>query len=149
MLSFRTKQADFFFFPSRSCERVGLRRETSAPSLTFFVTMKSLFASVHSLATLHCHSARPRLGAIPVTAFDSLILPCHHVAMPDRNLKIARFIGSTPSVAYCDLCRLVFNTRQEFLVDSDKALQQLKSDFDKHECKPEAGAVNSALDDIR
>jgi hypothetical protein len=26
-------------------EAVGLRRETSAPSLTFFVTMKSLFSS--------------------------------------------------------------------------------------------------------
>jgi hypothetical protein len=69
--------------------------------------------------------------------------------MPDRTLKIARFIGSTPSVAYCDLCRLVFNTRREFLVDADKAKQQLQSDFDKHECKPEAGAVNNALDQIK
>jgi heterodisulfide reductase subunit B len=94
-------------------------------------------------------SAGPRFGAVLVTAFDSIIAPCNDTEMPDRNLKIARFIGSTPSVAYCDLCRLVFNTRQEFLVDSDKALQQLQSDFDKHECKPEAGAVNSALDDIR
>jgi hypothetical protein len=99
--------------------------------------------------TAFCHPAGPRLGAVLVTPFDSGIAPCNDVAMPDRNLKIARLIGSTPSVAYCDLCRLVFNTRQEFLVDSNKALQQLQSDFDKHECKPEAGAVNSALDDIR
>jgi hypothetical protein len=148
MSSFRTKQADFFF-PSRCCERVGLRRETSAPSLTFFVTMKSLFASVHSLATLPLSFRPPRLGAVLVTAFDSAIVPCNDVAMPDRTLKIARLIGSTPSVAYCDLCRLIFKTRQEFLVDSEKALQQLQSDFDKHECKPDPGAVNSALDDIR
>jgi hypothetical protein len=50
----RTKRADFFFrfrscalFASRMVlrdEAVGLRRETAAPSLTFFVTMKSLFA---------------------------------------------------------------------------------------------------------
>ena len=69
--------------------------------------------------------------------------------MPDRNLKIARFIGSTPSIAYCDVCRLAFKTRQEFLVDADKAKQQLQYDFDKHECKPEAGAVNDALGHIR
>lgn len=69
--------------------------------------------------------------------------------MPDRNLKIARFIGSTPSIAYCDVCKLAFKTRQEFLVDADKAKQQLQSDFDKHECKPEAGAVDAALDRIR
>jgi hypothetical protein len=82
-------------------------------------------------------------------AFDSVILACNDVRMPDRNLKIARLIGSTPSVAYCDVCRLVFNTRREFLVDDEKAKQQLQSDFDKHECKPEEGAVNEALDDIR
>jgi hypothetical protein len=69
--------------------------------------------------------------------------------MPDRNLKIARFIGSTPSIAYCDLCKLIFKTRQEFFVDADKAIQQLRADFDKHECKPEVGTVNNALDLIR
>jgi hypothetical protein len=94
-------------------------------------------------------SAGPRLGAILVAAFDSAILPCNDVAMPDRNLKIARLIGSTPSIAYCDLCKLIFKTRQEFLVDADKAKQQLQSDFDKHECKPEAGTVNNALDHIK
>jgi hypothetical protein len=29
------------------------------------------------------------------------------------------------------------------------ALQQLQSDFDKHECKPEDGAVDEALEDIK
>ena len=69
--------------------------------------------------------------------------------MPDRNLKIARFIGSTPSVAYCDVCKLAFRTQREFLIDAEKAKQQLQSDFDKHECKPEEDAVNDALDHIR
>jgi hypothetical protein len=81
--------------------------------------------------------------------FDSVIVACNDAGMPDRNLKIARFIGSTPSIAYCDVCRLAFKTRQEFLVDAEKAKQQLQSDFDKHECKPEPGAVNDALDHIR
>jgi len=69
--------------------------------------------------------------------------------MADRNLQIAKFIGSTPSMAYCDVCRLVFRTRQEFLIDADKAKLQLQSDFEKHECKPEEGAVNEALNHIR
>jgi len=69
--------------------------------------------------------------------------------MADRNLKIVRFIGVTPSVAYCDVCRLTFRTRQEFLLDADKAKLQLQSDFEKHECKPEEGAVNDALAHIK
>ena len=71
------------------------------------------------------------------------------VPMAERNLQIVRFIGTTPSVAYCDVCRLTFRTRQEFLLDGDKARQQLQSDFDQHECKPEAGAVDDALAQIR
>ena len=69
--------------------------------------------------------------------------------MAERNLQIVRFIGTTPSVAYCDLCRLTFRTRQEFMLDSEKAKQQLLSDFEKHECKPELGAVDDALAHIR
>jgi len=70
-------------------------------------------------------------------------------AMPGRNLQIVRFIGTTPSVAYCDVCRLTFRTRQEFLLDSEKAKQQLQSDFEKHECKPEPRAVDDVLAHIR
>jgi hypothetical protein len=69
--------------------------------------------------------------------------------MPDRRLKLVRFIGATPSVAFCDVCRLAFRTRREFLLDADKAKLQLQSDFDKHECKPEEGVVNDALDHIK
>ncbi len=65
--------------------------------------------------------------------------------MPERNLQIARFIGSTPSLAYCDVCKLVFRTRPEFATDASKAKQQLQSDFDQHECKPEDGALDDAL----
>jgi hypothetical protein len=69
--------------------------------------------------------------------------------MPDRNLQIVRFMGTTPSVAYCDVCRLAFRTRQEFLLDPDKAKEQLQADFDKHECKPEPEAVRDALEHIK
>jgi hypothetical protein len=81
-------------------------------------------------------------------AFDSAWTPCHDVAMPDRKLIIVRFIGSTPNTAYCDVCKLAFRTRREFVTDADKAKQQLQSDFDKHECRPEDGAVSDALDHI-
>jgi hypothetical protein len=69
--------------------------------------------------------------------------------MPDRNLQIARFIGEIPSVAYCDVCRLTFRTRQEFLLDLEQAKQQLQSDFEKHECKPQPQAVDDALEHIK
>jgi hypothetical protein len=74
---------------------------------------------------------------------------CHDVAMADRKLIIVRFIGSTPSTAYCDVCKLAFRTQREFITDAVKAKEQLQSDFDKHECKPEEGAVNDALAHIR
>jgi hypothetical protein len=69
--------------------------------------------------------------------------------MPDRNLQIARFIGETPSVAYCDVCRLTFRTRQEFLLDPTQAQQQLQADFEKHECKPQPQAVDDVLEHIK
>jgi hypothetical protein len=69
--------------------------------------------------------------------------------MRERNLQIVRFMGDIPSVAYCDVCRLTFRTRQEFLLDLEKAKQQLQSDFEKHECKPESQAVNDALEHIK
>lgn len=69
--------------------------------------------------------------------------------MPDRKLIIVRFIGTTPSTAYCDVCRLAFRTRQEFLQDANRAKEQLQADFEKHECKPEEGAVNDVLTQIQ
>jgi hypothetical protein len=69
--------------------------------------------------------------------------------MPERNLQIVRFMGTTPSVAYCDVCRLTFRTRQEFLLDPDQAKQQLQADFDKHECKPQPQVVDDVLDRLK
>ena len=69
--------------------------------------------------------------------------------MAERNLQIARFVGATPSIAYCDVCRLIFRTRLEFMIDADRAKQQLQADFDKHVCRPEQSAVDDALAHIR
>jgi hypothetical protein len=69
--------------------------------------------------------------------------------MPERNLQIVRFMGTTPSVAYCDVCRLTFRTRQEFLLDPDQAKQQLQADFEKHECKPQSQVVDGVLDRLK
>ena len=85
----------------------------------------------------------------PPEIFDSCYYPCHDVAVPERKLIIVRFIGSTPSTAYCDVCKLAFRTQREFISDAVKAKQHLQSDFEQHECKPEEGAVNEALTHIR
>jgi hypothetical protein len=69
--------------------------------------------------------------------------------MAERNLQIVRFMGTTPSVAYCDVCRLTFRTRQEFLLDPDRAKHQLLAEFEKHECKPQDHLVNDALEHIK
>lgn len=69
--------------------------------------------------------------------------------MADRKLIIVRFIGATPSTAYCNVCRLAFRTKQELLQDADKAKAQLQSEFEQHECRPEESAVNDALTQIQ
>lgn len=69
--------------------------------------------------------------------------------MSDRNLQIARFIGETPSVAYCDVCRLTFRTRQEFLLNPGLAQEQLRADFEKHECKPQQQAVDDVISGLK
>lgn len=69
--------------------------------------------------------------------------------MAERNLQIVRFMGTTPNVAYCDVCRLTFRTRPEFLQDPDRAKKQLMAEFEKHECKPQAQTVNEALEHIK
>jgi hypothetical protein len=69
--------------------------------------------------------------------------------MTERSMQIVRFMGTTPSVAYCDVCRLTFRTRQENILDPEKAKAQLLADFQKHECKPETDAVNDALSQIK
>lgn len=71
------------------------------------------------------------------------------LSMAERNLQIVRFIGDIPSVAYCDVCRLTFRTRQEFLQDLEGTKRQLQSDFEKHECRPQPQAVDDALENIR
>ena len=73
---------------------------------------------------------------------------CNHGVMTERNLKIVRFIGATPSTAYCDVCKLAFRTRTENLQDSDRAKAQMQADFDQHECRPEEKAVDEALFNI-
>jgi hypothetical protein len=80
---------------------------------------------------------------------DCTLFPCNDVGMAERNMQIVRFMGTTPSVAYCDVCRLTFRTRQEFISDPDKAKEQLLADFARHECKPEPDIVNSTLAQIK
>lgn len=88
-------------------------------------------------------------GRVVKTDLTRLDRPAMMFAMADRRLRIVRFIGSTPNTAYCDVCKLAFRTRQEFITDADKAKAQLQSDFEKHECQPEEGAIDDALDHIR
>ena len=69
--------------------------------------------------------------------------------MAERNLQIVRFMGTTPSVAYCDVCRLTFRTKPEFIQDPEKAKAQLQAEFEQHECKPQPDVVSDALNHIR
>jgi hypothetical protein len=114
--------------------------------LRFIHPVSRIQSRVESESGGHSPGTEPKAQTWQVDRVRTL---CNDGAVQDRNLKIVRFIGATPSVAYCDLCRLTFRTRQEFLLDADKAKQQLQSDFEKHECKPEEGMVNDALAAIR
>jgi putative ATP-dependent endonuclease of OLD family len=86
----RTKQADAFS-PASLVRSVGLRRETSAPSLTFFVTMKSLF-----LFALHHSEINSSSGILIIDnrcQEQRNRQDCSRPPMQIRQVKVERFRG--------------------------------------------------------
>jgi len=56
--------------------------------------------------------------------------------MPKRNLRVLKWLGTTPAIAACTLCNREFRVLLEVLKRVGGAAENLKLQFAQHQCKP-------------
>jgi len=60
--------------------------------------------------------------------------------MAKRNLRVLKWLGTTPAIAVCTLCNREFRVPLDVLKRVGGAVEDLKLQFERHVCKEgEAG----------
>ena len=59
------------------------------------------------------------------------------VFMPKRDLRIVKWMGSTPAIGVCEFCSRQFKTPMSALTRTADAQANLQEQFDRHKCKRE------------
>ena len=72
------------------------------------------------------------------------IARCVNHAMPKRNLRVLKWIGTTPAIATCTLCNQEFRVPVDLLKRVAGAADYLKLQFARHQCKD--GDANPSVD---
>jgi hypothetical protein len=55
--------------------------------------------------------------------------------MPKRNLRVLKWLGTTPAIAVCTACNHEFRVSVEVLKRVGGAVEELKLQFAQHQCK--------------
>jgi hypothetical protein len=55
--------------------------------------------------------------------------------MAKRNLRVLKWLGTTPAIAVCTLCNREFKVSVEVLKRVGGAVENLKLQFAQHQCK--------------
>ena len=55
--------------------------------------------------------------------------------MPKRNLRVLKWLGTTPAIAVCSLCNREFKVPLDVLRRVGGAAEHLKLQFAQHQCK--------------
>jgi hypothetical protein len=55
--------------------------------------------------------------------------------MPKRNLRVLKWLGTTPAIAACTACNREFRVPIEVLKRVGGAVENLKLQFAQHQCK--------------
>jgi hypothetical protein len=63
--------------------------------------------------------------------------------MPKRNLRVLKWLGTTPAIAVCTVCEREFKVPLEVLKRVGGAAENLKLQFARHQCKPDETATES------
>jgi len=63
--------------------------------------------------------------------------------MPKRNLRVLKWIGTTPAVAVCTACDYEFKVSLESLKRVVDAQESLQRQFARHQCRLEEGTTAS------
>jgi hypothetical protein len=66
--------------------------------------------------------------------------------MPKRNLRVLKWLGTTPAVAVCTFCNQEFKVPLAALKRVSDAQESLQRQFDQHKCKPDS--VQAPQDEI-
>jgi len=56
--------------------------------------------------------------------------------MEKRNLRVAKWIGTTPAVGFCTYCAATFKVPLDSLKRTTDAQESLRKQFGAHKCKP-------------
>ena len=59
--------------------------------------------------------------------------------MPKRNLRVLKWLGSTPAIAICTACNRKFKVPIEVLKRVGGAAEELKLQFARHQCEADRG----------
>ncbi len=59
--------------------------------------------------------------------------------MPKRNLRVLKWLGTTPAIAICTECNREFRVPLEVLKRVGGAAENLKLQFARHQCQAEGG----------
>ena len=62
------------------------------------------------------------------------------VAMPKRNLRVTKWVGTIPVVGVCTFCDRLFNVPVTALKRVRDAQESLRLQFAEHKCKRETGS---------
>jgi hypothetical protein len=62
------------------------------------------------------------------------------VAMPKRNLRVTKWVGTIPVVGVCTFCDRLFNVPVTALKRVGDAQESLRLQFAEHKCKRETGS---------
>ena len=60
--------------------------------------------------------------------------------MPKRNLRVLKWLGTTPAIAICTECNREFRVPLEVLKRVGGAAENLKLQFARHQCKADNDA---------
>jgi hypothetical protein len=64
--------------------------------------------------------------------------------MPKRNLRVLKWLGTTPAIAICTVCNREFKVPLEVLKRVGGAAENLKLQFSQHQCKPDDAASSAS-----
>jgi hypothetical protein len=54
--------------------------------------------------------------------------------MPKRNLRVLKWLGTTPAIAVCTVCNREFRVPLDILKRVGGAVEHLKLQFSQHQC---------------
>ncbi len=63
--------------------------------------------------------------------------------MPKRNLRVLKWLGTTPAIAVCTECNREFRVPLEVLKRSGGAAENLKLQFTRHQCGQDETATGT------